>query len=249
MAGRSNAASAHGSPAGGAVVRSICGYMPIFRIWAYASSGQPSLGMIAENVKAMVEWPPASDIAAAAERAYASICGEGDAHTAAIRNGDGLKRPGTSPKIPEAGRCNGTSLRKATRRVSQLYDAMLAPCGLRSTQRSILVNIARAGTPSIGELAGLLVLDRSAMAHNLKPLERDGLVKFVADKNDRRNRRVTLTEMGRARLAQSMPLWEGAQQRFETVFGARKAKELRTALEFIASPDFANLFSAEEART
>ena len=54
--------------------------------------------------------------------------------------------------------CNGTALRKATRRVSQLYDSVLAPCGLRSTQRSILIHIARAGAPTMGDLAAALVL-------------------------------------------------------------------------------------------
>jgi len=49
--------------------------------------------------------------------------------------------------------CNCTALRKATRRVSQLYDSALEPCGLRTTQRAILNQIARSGTPPIGELA------------------------------------------------------------------------------------------------
>ncbi len=102
--------------------------------------------------------------------------------------------------VPEAGLCNGTALRKATRRVSQLYDAVLAPSGLRSTQRSILIHVARAGTPTMGELAQALVLDRSALAHNLKPLERDGLVSLLSDRDDRRSRRIGLTELGKARL-------------------------------------------------
>jgi len=68
-------------------------------------------------------------------------------------------------------------VRKASRRVSQLYDAILAPCGLRTTQRAILNHISRAGTPSVGELAADLVMDRGALAHNLKPLERDGFVR------------------------------------------------------------------------
>src|SRR5579859_3365772 len=96
------------------------------------------------------------------------------------------------------GICNGTALRKATRRVSQLYDAALAPIGLRATQRSLLIHIARAGTPGMGDLAADLVLDRSALAHNLKPLERDGLVAVFVDPEDKRGRLVTLTPAGRA---------------------------------------------------
>ena len=87
----------------------------------------------------------------------------------------------TKQSMSNAALCNNSALRKATRRVSQLYDAVLAPSGLRSTQMAILTHIDRAGTPAMGELAAALVLDRSALGHNLKPLERDGLVELVAN--------------------------------------------------------------------
>jgi DNA-binding MarR family transcriptional regulator len=146
--------------------------------------------------------------------------------------------------LPEAGICNGTALRKATRRVSQLYDAVLAPSGLRSTQRSLLIHIARAGTPAMGDLAADLVLDRSALAHNLKPLERDGLVAILVDPRDKRSRLVGLTALGRARLDESTALWRNAQHRFETTFGPDQAEALRAALAAIASPEFTQAFEA-----
>jgi hypothetical protein len=43
----------------------------------------------------------------------------------------------------QASRCNCTALRKASRRISQLYDAVLAPSGLKTTQRAILAQIRR----------------------------------------------------------------------------------------------------------
>lgn len=144
--------------------------------------------------------------------------------------------------LPPANLCNGTALRKATRRVSQLYDSILAPCGLRGTQRSILMHIARAGIPSMGELAEALVLDRTALAHNLKPLQRDGLVKITVDRQDKRSRLVALTARGEAKIMQSLQLWEQAQKRFEIAFGADQAQALRTALGLIASADFAQAF-------
>jgi DNA-binding MarR family transcriptional regulator len=144
--------------------------------------------------------------------------------------------------IPEAGRCNGTELRRATRRVSQLYDAVLAPGGLRSTQWSILTQIARTERPNMGELASSLVIDRSALAHNLKPLERDGLVEIVVDQDDKRTRLATLTAAGRIKLTRAMPLWESAQRCFEAVFGAKNAVKLRASLKLIASPEFVQDF-------
>jgi DNA-binding MarR family transcriptional regulator len=138
--------------------------------------------------------------------------------------------------------CNCTALRKATRRVSQLYDSALEPCGLRATQRAILNHIARTGTPPIGELADALVMDRGALTHTLKPLERDGFVKISIDPNDRRNRLIALTASGRAKLAESEALWVRAQQGFEAAFGAAKSSSLRKALEYLVSDQFVNAF-------
>ena len=141
--------------------------------------------------------------------------------------------------------CNCTALRKATRRVSQLYDSALEPCGLRTTQRAILNHIARAGTPAMGDLAEALVMDRGALTHNLKPLERDGLVKISVDPQDRRNRLIALTAQGRARLAESEVLWARAQRGFEASFGAAKSASLRKALEYLVSDNFVIAFNGQ----
>ncbi|HTI02994.1 MAG TPA: MarR family winged helix-turn-helix transcriptional regulator, partial [Acidisoma sp.] len=118
--------------------------------------------------------------------------------------------------LGDGDRCNNTALRKATRRVSQLYDSLLAPTGLRATQRSILLNIARLGSPTMGQLAASLVLDRSALGHNLKPLERDGLVVLDVDPDDKRNRLAKLTAKGEGKLRETASLWQVAQDRFES---------------------------------
>ncbi|CAN5180980.1 hypothetical protein BH10PSE17_BH10PSE17_06210 [soil metagenome] len=136
-------------------------------------------------------------------------------------------------------------MRKATRRVTQLYDSVLAPCGLRASQRSILLHVDRAGTPTMTELAYAMVLDRSALAHNLKPLERDGFVVQVRDEVDGRSRRVHLTPAGRAKLLESNRLWKKAQSRFETAYGAERAAALRHALADIFSDQFAEAFNAD----
>jgi DNA-binding MarR family transcriptional regulator len=140
--------------------------------------------------------------------------------------------------------CNCTALRKATRRVSQLYDSALEPCGLRATQRTILSHIARAGAPALGELAEALVMDRGALTHNLKPLQRDGMVKISVDPQDRRNRLIALTAHGRTKLAESDALWARAQRGFEASFGVAKSASLRKALEYLVSDDFVNAFSS-----
>lgn len=55
----------------------------------------------------------------------------------------------------------------------------------------------------MGKLADALVMDPGALAHYLKPLERDGFVAVTVDPGDRRNRLITLTPEGRSKLAES----------------------------------------------
>jgi DNA-binding MarR family transcriptional regulator len=135
-------------------------------------------------------------------------------------------------------RCNVTALRQATRNISQFYDSVLAESGLRSTQRAILARISRQDrAPTMSELASGLVLDRTALNHNLKPLERDGLVAILTDPDDRRSKRIKLTRRGEAKLAESESAWKRAQERFETAFGAKEAAALRSTLALVASLD------------
>jgi DNA-binding MarR family transcriptional regulator len=141
-------------------------------------------------------------------------------------------------RTSQKGRCNATALRKAMRKISLHYDAYLAPSGLKVTQVSILVAIERASSPTMGELADELVLCRSALTHNLRPLERDGMVSVQPDPNNRRTRIVRLTSKGLKQLQDSIAYWQIAQDRFESAFGKRKAAALRAVLNEVHSIDF-----------
>ena len=140
--------------------------------------------------------------------------------------------------------CSHAALRRATRRLGQIYDDALAPCGLRGTQVSLLFSIAAAGAPTMSELAAMLVMDLSALGHTLKPLQRDGLVRLVPDPRDRRARRVEITEAGAAKRAEAGPLWQAMHARFEAALGADEAARLRAELDRLASPAFAAALAA-----
>lgn len=150
-------------------------------------------------------------------------------------------RKGTA-EAGKASRCNCTALRKATRRVSQLYDDALAPSGLKTTQRAILAQLGRSEPATVGELAAALVMDAGALAHTLKPLERDRLVAIAVDPDDRRNRLISLTRQGRAKLAETDALWAKAQAGFEAGFGRVKSEALREAMQFLVSDHFVSAF-------
>jgi len=90
----------------------------------------------------------------------------------------------------------------------------------------------------MGQLAASLVLDRSALGHNLRPLEREGYIALDVDPDDKRNRLARLTKKGESKLRETAVLWQTAQERFESKFGIERAKALREVLAMIALEDF-----------
>jgi DNA-binding MarR family transcriptional regulator len=146
----------------------------------------------------------------------------------------------TKPKqqqSPPRSACTCGSLRKASRRISQFYDTALAPVGIKSTQFSILSEVDRGsvvGPVTMCELATAMVMDRSTLGHNLKPLQRDELIVLRLSEHDRRKRYVELTRKGRSMLSRARRLWRHAEGRFETIFGKAPAAELRAVLLSIA---------------
>lgn len=140
--------------------------------------------------------------------------------------------------LPMGGTCYATALRKASRRISLYYDAALEPSGIKTTQRAILASVERAGPLTVGHLATRLVMDAGGLAHTLKPLVRDGFLSINVDPSDKRNRLISITPSGVARLRASDALFENAQHRFEQAFGTADATNLRDALRFITSDVF-----------
>jgi DNA-binding MarR family transcriptional regulator len=133
--------------------------------------------------------------------------------------------------------CYATAMRKASRRLTSLYDEVMAPSGLRSTQFAILKQVARSESISINELGEALVMDRSAVGHSLRPLQRDGLISLEKDTTDRRSVNVTLTAEGQRRLMEAAVLWREAQSRVTEVIGLRQADQLRGRLLRLASDE------------
>ncbi len=125
--------------------------------------------------------------------------------------------------MDKAMNCACFNLRKAARAVTQLYDEVLAPTGLRGTQFPILAVLAAAGAATMTELADALVMDRTTLTRNLKPLLDRGLVER-GEGEDRRQRPIAITPAGRDALGRALPLWEKAQARIVGGLGAARWK-------------------------
>ncbi len=138
---------------------------------------------------------------------------------------------------PNLSECNCLAVRQAARYVTQLYDRHLARSGLRTSQYGILARLKRFGPMTINELAGELVMDRTTLGRNIRPLERDGLISITPGRSDRRIKELRLTGAGEARFEESRRAWVEAQRSFETGFGPERSAELRRLLRALVDSE------------
>lgn len=129
--------------------------------------------------------------------------------------------------------CTCYRLRKATRRVTAMYDEALAPAGLTVTQFSILAMVAITGPRPMSTLADALGMEPSTLTRTLKPLiERGDLV--VEPGEDRRVKNVAITGAGKEAAGLAVPYWREAQRRIERALGGEVA-ELHTLLRKVSA--------------
>ena len=163
--------------------------------------------------------------------------------------------PATAAKPPSVAAapspaCACGRLRRATRALTQLYDDLMAPAGLRVTQFSLLRTLARQGPMRINELASAQLLDRTALSRNLDPLVELGHVEIVRGQ-DARARDVAITRAGTAALRAAEPHWTRAQKEVARRVGADKLDALIETLGELESlhPDVARTASRRPSPT
>jgi DNA-binding MarR family transcriptional regulator len=139
------------------------------------------------------------------------------------------------PKCPEevttASPCTCLRLRKISRQFTNLYDQQLAPYGLTVNQFSLLAHLRALEGIGIGTLAEAMVIDPTALTRALRPLERDGLVRFASGTTDKRARCLHLTDKGRAAYDAARPGWRLAQQHIDGLLQANGMTGLNGILD------------------
>jgi DNA-binding MarR family transcriptional regulator len=121
--------------------------------------------------------------------------------------------------------CLCTNLRRTTRAISNIYDAALAPTGIKITQFSLLRAVERNEPIAISELAEDMALDRTTLARNVALLERDRLLVLSAGE-DRRVTEVRLTQAGRKAIKTAMPIWSNTQQEVSRLLAPGRIEQL-----------------------
>jgi DNA-binding MarR family transcriptional regulator len=131
------------------------------------------------------------------------------------------------------GYCASLNFRRTARAVTKLYDLAFQGTGIRSTQFTILIGVAKVQPVSMSALGEILLIDSTTLTRSLAKLQKQGLL-TVSKRGERRQRFVSLTEAGVKSLEDSLPGWRAAQERFVKAVGAEFWLGFRSELERLA---------------
>jgi DNA-binding MarR family transcriptional regulator len=129
-----------------------------------------------------------------------------------------------------ASRCAATNIRKASRAISQFYDHVLEPSGLKSTQLTLLIGIVIHAPIVLTALAERMVMDRTTLTRDLQRLEQQGMIEINAG-TDKRAKIIELTQLGQTALMKAAPLRAKAQKHIETSIGEARLSALLETIE------------------
>ena len=130
--------------------------------------------------------------------------------------------------------CACFNVRRTSRAITQFFDAEVRQHGIRPTQTPILGALQAKNGWSMAELSEWLGMERTTLLRNLRPLQRDGLVRA---KGGGRGGHVELaiTEKGRSALANALPAWRSAQDKVVAILGRERWSAIISDLEDVAA--------------
>ncbi|KQW64618.1 MarR family winged helix-turn-helix transcriptional regulator [Variovorax sp. Root411] len=126
--------------------------------------------------------------------------------------------------------CTSFKVRQLSRRLSQHYDAEVSKSGLKTTQYSLLSNLARLGPSRPVDLASELKMTASTLSRNLQPLIAAGWISLGAGA-DARSRLVQLTDEGDAKRREAQLHWKAAQQKLNALLGIERVLALHRLID------------------
>ena len=117
--------------------------------------------------------------------------------------------------------CMCASFRRVSRVLTQHYGAALRPLGLTATQFTLLQALSQAGEVSQGTLGEILAIDSTTLTRTLAIMSRRRWIVSRSGK-DRRERRLSLSEAGRAEFKRARLHWEKVQQGLRVRLGNKR---------------------------
>ena len=128
--------------------------------------------------------------------------------------------------------CACFNVRKSARVITKHYDDALQSIELKPTQFTILAVLSSVDTITVTDLADFMILDRTTLTRNLRPLEKQGMIKTEAGE-DRRTRMISLSKKGLNKLEKAIPLWKQAQKDVTKYMGNNRFNQFLNELNFV----------------
>ena len=130
--------------------------------------------------------------------------------------------------------CACFNIRRVSRVITQFFGAEVRRHGMRPTQTPILRALLAKRGWRMAEMSEWLGMERTTLLRNLRPLQRDGLVRA---KGAGRGGHVELeiTEKGRAALAKTQPAWRSAQDKVVAILGKERWSAIISDLADVAT--------------
>lgn len=129
--------------------------------------------------------------------------------------------------------CACFNLRRAARLITRRYELSLKSTGLKATQFSVLMAACNEEGILLTQMARLLGIDRTSLTRNLNIMTAKGLLTIEMG-DDKRERRINITDKGFDLLKEAIPLWQKVQAEFVQTLGSENWSALLSGLQAVA---------------
>jgi DNA-binding MarR family transcriptional regulator len=129
--------------------------------------------------------------------------------------------------------CPAFRVRQASRVLAKVYDDELAALGLQLSQLPVICALAIFGDQgaTMSRLAQAVVMDRTTLTRNIRPLEHAGLLRVARSPADARTKIVVITHAGERAIEAVFPVWERVVRRLKKTLGEKTLSELLAKLD------------------
>ena len=122
-----------------------------------------------------------------------------------------------------ARQCIAVRIRLLSRMITNIYDSVLSPFGVKLNQMSILMVVYLAGEIGYESLCKRLKMEKSTASRNIERLKKKGWLAVIAVKDDRK-KYLKVTTAGEVLLGKVHEAWEGAQLKAAELLGKEGAE-------------------------
>ncbi len=129
--------------------------------------------------------------------------------------------------------CIANKVRLLNRAVTAVYDEALRPHGLKISQMSVLVTVAKLDGPSPGAVGRTLHMEKSTLSRNVERMRARGWLEIVPTA-DGRAHRLRVTARGCELLREVHDAWARAQERGAALLGDAGLRGIGRSLEGLA---------------